>query len=258
VVAAARSILGDAREAECGPYRLLTDVGDSRILTLCSRLAEPLDEAYRRLYGLEPRGRPAEAIFLFAERSDFRRFSQEIAGLRSGYAGFADGLRGYAAFPAEPEDLDHFAQTLAHELSHLLNRRALGAGLPPWLSEGLADGIGDAATVLGLEEPKGLQGVRGQAQRLRYAFQGDSPPSLEGLVSLSRGQFDRGTVSYDYEQSALFVRFLLLSRHRQGFRRFLGDLASGTPYETQRLPAALELSWNELDREFHDWLLHTN
>ena len=251
--------MGDAREAQCGPYRLATDLRGDALVRICGRVAAPLEETFRRRFGLEPRGHPQEGVLLFAARQDFQRFARHDGGLRGVYAGYADGAEGIVALPAGNVSPESFAQTLGHEFTHLLLRRAMGPGLPPWLSEGLADAMGDPATPEGLGELVALQGVEGQARRLRDAYRADRVPGLEHLTALRRSEFDQGTRSYDYEQSALFVRFLLLDPElAPRFRRHLQAIAGQSIRNPQRLPKDLERSWQELDQSLRDWVLSSH
>ena len=93
----ARALMENDSEGACGPYRLISDVADGRLLALCDRLATPLDATYRSRLGLDPVGEPRGAILLFEDRDDFRRFSIDVAGLAAGYAGFSRSARGIVA-----------------------------------------------------------------------------------------------------------------------------------------------------------------
>jgi len=146
LLARARELLGGGgREESCGPYRLYTDAADPRLVAACARLAGRLDALYEERYGVRPLGEPAEAIVLFGEIDRYRALARET-GVPLGYAGYTLATRGLAVFHAGDQPIATFLSTLAHELTHLVSRRALGVNLPPWLSEGLADGIGDTAT----------------------------------------------------------------------------------------------------------------
>ena len=83
------------------------------------------------------------------------------------------------------QDLDDFAVTLVHELTHLVSWRAVGGPLPRWLSEGLADGLGESATSQGIEPLNGIVGLEAEVQRL--ASGGGSLPSSLELASLEWG-----------------------------------------------------------------------
>lgn len=255
LLGAARERMGSAaREQRCGAYALLTDIADARLLAACGRLAEPLDALFAARYGVRPLGAPGETIVLFAKLETFRAFTRE-QGLPAGYAGFAVGARGVAVFYASDQPLTTFLSTLTHELSHLVSRRALGSDLPPWLSEGLADGIGDTAAEEGFR-PLGVRaGGDVMAGRLREAYASRRAGGLERLARLGSGEFDRAAVAFDYEQSALLVRFLLAdSELAPRFRSFLATLAAGERYRPEGFIAALGLGWAELDRRFEGWL----
>lgn len=255
LLARARELLGaDAREESCGPYALHTDVTAPDLLAACGRLAARLDDLYEERYGVRPLGAPAEAIVLFAEIGSYRELSPEV-GVPLGYAGYTLATRGLAVFYAGDPPYRTFLPTLTHELTHLVSRRALGVNLPPWLSEGLSDGIGDTATAAGFGPVEGIAGSEAQARRLREAYASDRAGSLRRLVALQRSEFDRGTVSFDYEQSALFVRFLLSEPDlAPAFRAFLRDLSRGEIHPPERLASVLGVEWMELERRFEAWV----
>jgi hypothetical protein len=255
LLASARELLGaDGRRDDCGPYALHTDVRDPRFAAACALLASRLDEVYAARYGVRPRGEPAEAIVLFSEIGDYRAFSKRHQ-VALGYAGYALGARGLAVFHAGDQAVDGFLPTLTHELTHLLNRRALGANLPRWLSEGLADGIGDCATADGFRPLEDRSGDGLQAIRLRAALASGQVAGIERLVTLKPSEFDREQPSFDYEQGALLVRFLLVEPElASGFHAFLRELARGGNYEPERLRSALGVGWEVLDRRFGEWM----
>ncbi|MEM7584799.1 MAG: hypothetical protein AAF560_15515 [Acidobacteriota bacterium] len=257
LLAAAKALLGvRAQETTCGPYRLVTDVDDVRVLAACNLLAGQLDGLYEKRFGVQPLGEPAEAIVLFDGLDAYRAFAQ-ASGVPRGYAGYALAARGLTVFYLADQPFETFLSTLAHELTHLISRRAIGINLPPWLSEGLSDAIGDTASEIGFRPLRGVEGAEVQAERLRGAYRSQRAGSVERLVTASRREFDRGAVSFDYEQSALLVRFLLLDPELSGrFRQFLLRLASAEANPLpQDLMGDLAIGWSELDRRFEAWVL---
>lgn len=249
----------DWTAGRCGPYPLLTDVNQAAALQACHRLAESLDAVYRQRFGVTPVGTAGETLILFRQLEAFRDFVR-AEGLSSvGYAGHANASGGYLALYLGEQDLDDFAVTLVHELTHLVSWRALGGPLPRWLSEGLADGIGESATAQGISQPRGMDGLEAEAQRLRSAS-GGFPSSLE-LASLDAQGFDARPQDRHYEHSSLLVRFLMLDDElAPRFRSYLGDLAAGQGVagqgdDPESLRHRLDISWDELDQRFSRWLI---
>ncbi|MGB5173906.1 MAG: hypothetical protein WBQ30_04090, partial [Thermoanaerobaculia bacterium] len=87
------------------------------------------------------------------------------------------------------------------------------------------------------------------------AYETEQVPSVARLVTLGSKAFDGGAVSYDYEQSALLVRYLLLDPELASrFRGFLADLAGGAPYSPELLQQRQTVEWAELDHRLQSWL----
>lgn len=271
-LAEALELLGpDRRRLEAGPYRLHTDVEDPLLLDRLALVAGRVEDGYRRRFGLEPVGRPVEEAVLFARRTDYRRFQaswERLSGLpASGHAG--DGLVALFRGQRQPRELE---STLVHEITHLLNRRALGPALPPWLDEGLAEDLTwceiDAA---GRLRPGTFGGdlwregsttyrtsglaVQHRLPLLLTSWRQGRTRSLEELVGLDWETFvgvDRPT---HYVLAGLLVRFLLEDPGLgDDFRRFLRETAQGERLVPERLLATLGLAWEELEGRFGAWL----
>ena len=255
IATAHQHLKGGGRTGSCGPYSMTGDITDDRLLASCSRIASSLDDAYQERFGVEPIGLPAAAIILFSERGSYRGFAQAAGMSSAGYAGFSMPSLGYTAVWADSDRPVEFSRTLAHELTHMVNRRALGGELPRWLSEGLADAIGDTATENGIGDLYGIRGVEGEAERLGLALQTGQAGTVLDLVAQQDSEFDAGGNSYDYEHSALLVRFLLTDPElTPRFRSFLTGLSRGEPSSLARLEQDLEVEWTELDQRFKIWL----
>ena len=242
----------------CGPYTLVTDARGPRIGSLrriCAGPVAGLDAEYRQRLGV-PLHHPARGTLVaFADRRRFRAWAAADGRLPQGYAGLSLAASGLVALPVGDIPEAEVARTLTHELAHLAHRRAFGVELAPWLSEGLAGAFGDSARGEGFTPLSGFAGVEGLRVRLLGGYGTSRAGSLERLVGLDRDRFDRGAVSYDYEQSALFVRFLLLdSALAPRFRSWLVARAWRGAEPTAALPAALAADWVELERRFRTWL----
>jgi hypothetical protein len=250
----ARLAMGRPHEGRCGPYGLTTDSSDSRLLAACEKIGATLDGVYAERFGVTPIGTPVEGIILFGELAAYRHYVEEDGRLAAGYAGFASDIDGLVVLHAGSGRKSAIT-TLAHELTHLVHRRALGTNLPPWLSEGLADAIGYGTTEEGIGPLRGVSGVEALADRLRGALARGWARPLEELAGLPRSGFDREVRSFDYEQSALLVRYLLLDPLLgPRFRGYLATLARGERYDAESLRAVLGVQWNELETGFARWL----
>ncbi len=254
-LALARQVMGHPREGRCGPYGLTTDSSDSRLLSACEKIGASLDGVYAERFGVAPTGPPAEGIVLFSQLSTYRAYVEKDGRLAAGYAGFASDVDGLVVLHAGSGRKTAIT-TLAHELTHLVHRRALGTNLPPWLSEGLADAIGYGTTEEGIGPLRGLSGVEALAERLRGALGRGWARPIQELTGLPRTGFDRGVRSFDYEQSALLVRYLLLDDPDLAlrFKGYLKALALGERYEPEKLRAALRVAWSGLEAGFAGWL----
>ena len=251
-VAVARDLMDAPREADCGPLRMISDALEG-ISPLCEPVVQAIETVYVDRLGVEPVGRPVGAILAFAERADFAAFVRQQTELPSGYAAFTRPSRGIVALSIG-NDRRRLPQTLAHELAHFLHRRVFGPELPVWLSEGLADAIGDSATENGFTRLPEV-GLDSLGKRLTGAAAAGTARPVGELLSLRRDAFDREPAHADYTQSALLVRFLLLEDDlAKPFRTYLGRLGSGEPYAANALLSLLELDAVELEHRFRAWV----
>jgi len=258
-LAEARSFLATpARSEACGPYRLVTDADDRLLSTLRAICAEPVasfEATYLERLGVAPSHPPRGTLVLFADPRRFRAYVAARADLPQGYAGFSLATRGLVVLPAAGLPADEIARTLVHELAHLAHRRAFGADLDRWLAEGLADAVSDTAHAGGQKPLAGFTGVEGLRIRLLGGYAAGRTRPLRELAALPDGEFDRGRISHDYEQSALLVRFLLLDPELGPlFRGWLAARARQGRSADARFPPDRESDWDEIDRRFRRWL----
>ncbi len=245
-VAAARRAAPTLMEAGCGPYRWLGVESARPLLTDCRRIVARVESDYVEIFRLELTGSARGAILAFPTRAALGDFAASVgSGPGAGYAGFTRPARGIVALYAGG-DRAALAATLTHELAHLLHRRALGPDLgiaAPWLSEGLADALADTVP------------DAAHARRLWQARSGGRADSVGTVLRRRRSDFDRGPARFDYETSALLVRFLLMDADLgPRFIRALRDLAGRVPYHPDRFLETLGVGAAELDRRFGLWL----
>jgi len=263
-LAEARRLLGPAvREMPLGGYLLLTDLPAADLPPALGAAVAALEPAYRERTGLTPVGAAAGVIVLFASEAAYRTFQageERLAGLP--VSGHAHG--GLVALPAAAGE-DETAAVLTHELVHLLNQRAIGPALPPWLDEGLAEELaGSARDAAGRSDPGGYGGrlerdgrrwsaTGGLAALFQAArvLEADPGPLLPALLEREWTAFVRGPdAPASYALSFLFVRFLLVGEEgalAPGFRAFLAAVAAGGPATPPALAAQLGREWPALE-----------
>ncbi len=256
-------------EGRLGAYGLLTDAGESPVLGALATMAADLEAVYERRYGARPVCCAREVVLLYARRESYLELqssNEKLAELATeGLSGF-----GLVATYLEGRSAPEVAATVAHELAHLLNRRALGPALPPWLDEGIADDLAYSSlgadgrllpgTLGGVEIREGnrieWRGGRAAVVTVRRALDDRDLPELSTLLGLDWEGFVGGPRSQlHYAQSAFLVRFALdpgRPRLGAGFRAFLAAVAAGGPATPEALyeqlglgPAALETGWRE-------------
>ena len=292
LVAAARRLLGGgARELRWGRFVVLTDRPDHPLLAIGERMAGDLPGIAARRHGhrepapvaeeglapssiAAPLAAPLGTVALFAREDDYRAFLATVTGddaalLLAGHA--ADGV---AALPLADRTARQAGALLLHELAHLVSHAALGAGLPPWLDEGLAGdlelvAIGDDG---GLDPERwaegatGYRGRRGRAgplvalDRLLVDHARGRLETLPDLAALDRAALAasprRGEL---YALAALWVRFLLDEPARaDALRRTLAALADSSTAPADGgaalLAAALGADLATVERPFRHWL----
>ena len=254
-----------------GPYLVYTDLRDPDRLGFFDRVAAGLDAAYRSRYQVSPIGDPAEAVVLFSRESDYRAFLGQATTFAelpaSGHTG-----HGVVSLYDGRRPQSEVASTLVHELSHLLNRRAIGPALPSWLEEGIADDLSQSqidrtgrllpGTLGGVTVRGGgrieMHGARAALHDLREAAAAGRLRPLPQLLSLDWGEFVRQNGELNYAQSSFFIRYLLQGEQgalAPGFHAFLQEISNGKPPEPEALREKLGRTWPMLEAGFRLWIL---
>lgn len=258
----ARSLLVDGQVARAGSVEWWTDLHrESRLSERVARLIACFADAYAERYGLGLAAyQEADVLVVFVQQEAYRRFTAgetELVDLASG--GFSS--IGFAALFTGARHADDVAAIVAHELTHLQNRRRLALELPPWLEEGLAEDMALAAAsgggcqqaggwpeisrrewragAGGEEEIRVLETMSGKLRGLVCTLEEwqRSPPALRAVAEMGWDRFSHPQGrSSRYSTSALLVRFLLDGssdvggvERREAFRAYLAsgrDVAS--------------------------------
>ncbi len=271
LAAGRRYLRGQERRAALGPYALYTDLADDALIAHLGAVARQLDAVYAERYGRRPLGEAAEAVVLYRSDIAYRllqRQTDRLAGLESA----GHNSKGVAVLFAGSRSRAEVTATLVHELTHFVNRRAVGPQLPPWLDEGLADDLAHSRIdAEGRFHPGQLGGERlerggeirlegGHAAlwRLRAAVRDGSLPHLPGLMRTDWEAFVRTPrVQIHYDAAAFWIRYLLEGengRHAAAFRAFLDAVAGGGPATAEALGARLDADWTALDAGFRAWI----
>lgn len=254
-----------------GPYPLYTDHADPGLLAFLDRVAAGVEEAYRRRYRRSPVGEAAEAVLLFSREDGYRAFQESDPRL-TGLAAAGHAGHGLIALYAQDRPRWELAGTLVHEVTHLLNRRALGPALPPWLDEGMAGDLGSssfgpggaiAAATLGGETRRSgkrldFHGPRASLRHLVEALDGGRFLPLPELFRLPWEAFVRPPASeLHYAESAFLVRYLVEGEGGElapGFRSFLAAVSDGAPATGEALAEHLGRPWRRTEPGLHTWL----
>ena len=275
-LARARALLGAERvESRLGPFLLLTDLDRNAALERFAAVAADLPRAYAERSGREPPLAIEQAVVLFADESRYREYEIDLELGQLAVAGHAG--RGVAALFVGSRPLDEVQSVLVHELTHLLNRLALGRDLPAWLEEGLANDLAYCATdrngslrlgtlggersVRGAGAGRSIVHFSGPRAALRALLRAQRERRLEAIPRLMDLAW-REFVELDgreerYVQSTFLVRFLFDGRQGQyapAFRAWLEDLARGAGRSPGDLMAGLGVSSEKLTRDFGAWL----
>lgn len=263
----ARNTLGEnAQRGQLGPFELYHDIADEKLLELLEQLTPQVAEAFTARYGMEVeqlRG----AVVLFAEDELYERLKR-LQGNDIPFHSEGHAVPGLVAIKVGNRSRREVATTLIHELTHVIAWQVLGAALPPWLGEGLADDLSLAR----IDRQGRLQTNTFDSRSLRFGRNSElfllsvvrslnavEPIRLVDLLSMDRQTF-LDNPGLHYTLSALFVRFLL-EDHIEGsaaaFTAYLRGVRAGSATYPDYLRERLGLQWGEIDVQFRLWARRT-
>jgi hypothetical protein len=272
ILAKARALLGDQeRVGQLGPYQLYADFEDKALVAMLDGLAKNHQLTYEARYGRPAVGAAKGAVVLFALEGAYRIFHLQSDHLRGLFSSGHNNL-GVVALYRGDRPAEEVGATLVHELTHLMNRRALGPALPAWLDEGLCEDLAlarigpggelHAAEIGGgmLRGAKGYEftGALSTFYRLRAALLDHRLPSYLELSSPSWRGFDNtADRRASYDLAGAWVRYLVdgeNGKRAPAFRAFLASVAAGEEPSGDRLFAKFEDGREVVEAGFRLWL----
>ncbi len=271
LAAARRYLRGHERVLSLGPYTLYTDAGDLPLLGHLDTVADQLEGLYGSRYGVAPIGVAAEAVVMYQSDIAYRLLQQRVPRL-AGLNAAGHNSKGVAVLYSGGRTRADVAATVVHELTHFLNRRAIGPQLPPWLDEGIADDLAlSRIDDVGRIHPEELGGARRRAGdqhqfqgglaslwRLRETARRGELPEMPELISSDWEGFVRSPkIQLHYAAASFWIRYLVEGeggRHSAGFRAFLAAVAAGEPPTAETLQAKLGEPWSALNARYRAWI----
>lgn len=274
----ARRLLGlDGPPRPFGPFTIYTDIIVQSTLDRLEAVVTALPAAYRQRFGREAQVSADFTLVVFNDEEDYREYeaAEELSALAlHGHAG--DTIAVLYVGRRRPAE---FAPLLVHEVTHLLNRSALGSDVPAWLEEGMANDLAysridaDGRLLLGTlggNRVATSAGVRREARLLHYSGPIASYRMLMGrlakralvplttLIDLSWSEFVHPRErALRYTQSAFLVRFLIETETAAGgtgFDDLLAAAARTEALDPARVAELLGTPIEELDQRFQQWL----
>jgi hypothetical protein len=247
---------GPLREQRVGQRLLLVQDGISADQVAWAVRGWELGEARLPLcLGLRLGSDPL-SLYLFTDQAEFRRQTSELTGLPLESIGRFEGGRSYARGARRGIYLDGTALSsaamtthlVAHELAHLAERDALGANrLPLWLSEGLAEYLGQDA-MAGVDATAAAERRWRRAATVSSAIHQGRGLSLTALSTTQQWNeaAQAGVDRLLYAQALLTVDWLVERGGESVLARLTRALRDGQPYAsalesaTGFTPAALD------------------
>jgi hypothetical protein len=244
-------------------------VHDEALLAFLDGLASKAEDAYFSRYGRVMVGDPLRSIVLFSNRSEYDRFAPI-----PGAGGHASG--GVAMLYAARDSDGGFrresvARTLLHELTHLMNTRAMHSHIPVWLEEGLASDLStlwvqDSKEVMD-PEAGGFDSVTSSPiyqdadssiLHIWGTIYRDRLPPTSQLLTLRREAFYApANISITYSHAACLVRFLVDGENgglRPGFLSYLNKVAKGHLATPELLLAEIGIDGDTLHERLVLWV----
>lgn len=214
-------------------YHIITNVDRA----LSKEIGEHMDAVYaeydRRFSQFSPKAAQKHDLYVFQTQQQYMGFlaSHGIDATGSGGMFFVapDGS-GLCTF-VEGQSFERMYHTLQHEGFHQFAYARIGASMPAWTNEGIAEYFGEAIMVnhhlmSGQVPPDRLA-------RIRQFIKANRHIAFSELLNMSQAAWNNNVVngegSFQYDESWSIVHFLVHGdpRYRAAFNRYLTLVANG-------------------------------
>lgn len=180
-------------------------------------------------------------IFIFNSKKDWDLFQSKYSENPSKWV--VSWVKGTEMFLQQTGGGSDAADTLSHEMTHLIINRFFDGNPPLAINEGLAEWYGEFAYAA-------FKGVKKSRKQEFKRFDGAIP--LAALLAAERYPDDEQLVRRFYQTAKYFVGFLMIERPQEKFSPFFSDLTDGAPVHDTLLkhygfdgPAAVEKEFSK-------------
>ena len=219
-------------------YAVRTTLGRSEAVQLAAHMDLVYAEYARRFQGFSPRGGEDMTLYLFRTPDEYAQFmaAMDIPAKNTAGIFFVHRhARGVATW-VSGRSHDEILTVLQHEGFHQFAYQYLGAGLPIWVNEGLAQYF-EHGILLQDEMKLGMANARSIAV-VKEALEAGRDVAFDELMNMTPERWKRSVTTGGrrstlfYAQSWSMVHFLVHGdngRYRSGFDRYLAQIGNGRP-----------------------------
>jgi hypothetical protein len=159
-------------------------------------------------------------IFIFNSKKDWELFQTKYSENPSKWV--ASWVKGTEMFLQQTGGGSDAADTLGHEMTHLIINRFFDGDPPLAINEGTAEWYGEFAYAA-------FKGVKKSRKQEFKRFDGAIP--LPALLAAQSYPDDEMMVRRFYLTAKYFVGFLMITKPQETFAPFFADLTAGTPVQ---------------------------
>jgi hypothetical protein len=214
------AVAGELRIINAPHYRIHTDLNQRLAEDLAVRMEAMYEQYSHRLAEFNPKQAGKFEVYLFSKRKDYAEFTEDrfpnTGGVfihkRNLLAGFLEG-----------QGRDGLRRTLQHEAFHQFAASTIGANMPVWLNEGIAqifeEGIWVGKTFrLGQVPPRRMRQLEQDLRQRRFMI-------FKEFLALSDKQWrsdlaDTTTSAARYSQAWAMTHFLIFAPDDNGQPRY--------------------------------------